>query len=365
MAEGNQDALRFDARRWTRIAIVLYTVLVAFVTLSPGDASEGTRLGLHCVMCGDLWLRDVLLNVLLFVPLGWLGARTGGSLRRVTTAAALLSFSIELAQLLAPSLGRFPILGDLLANTIGALAGAGVPRLWLRYYTRSSKRSRVILAGIWMVALTVGSWWLVQPALPGDADWYAVATADLGHLARFPGTVQAGRINGLEVPFRLSSAAVLSPSADGATLEIEASVRVTSRGDGLAPVVSIFDGRQREVVLLGIEGGSWVLRARTNAGAIGLFSPHLRLQSEPGRLRDSLPWHGRIVARVAPDGWCITLPSGGARCRRRWPHQVGSGVLAGRFPSRWQPEAEVLAMVCWYGVLVAPLLLARWRSRRR
>ena len=72
------------------------------------------------------WASDLLLNVVLFLPFGFIARRTPGGARgnvlRVVLAGALLSAAIETAQLfLAP---RFSSVSDVVANSLGAGGGA-------------------------------------------------------------------------------------------------------------------------------------------------------------------------------------------------------------------------------------------------
>ena len=65
---------------------------------------------------------DFLLNVALFLPCGALLKLLGRRASTATAAAALLSLGIESAQMYLPS--RYPSQLDVLANTLGAFAGA-------------------------------------------------------------------------------------------------------------------------------------------------------------------------------------------------------------------------------------------------
>jgi glycopeptide antibiotics resistance protein len=69
--------------------------------------------------------RDVVANVLLFVPLGVVVARRSAPQRRVVNAAAIgaaLSILAELAQVYSHS--RFPTATDVVANVLGATLAA-------------------------------------------------------------------------------------------------------------------------------------------------------------------------------------------------------------------------------------------------
>jgi glycopeptide antibiotics resistance protein len=75
---------------------------------------------------------DFLANILLFVPFGLFAPFAGRlSVRRrillVALAGCLLSLSVEYYQVFCH--GRLPTMTDVLANTLGAIAGASTPLL--------------------------------------------------------------------------------------------------------------------------------------------------------------------------------------------------------------------------------------------
>jgi len=78
-------------------------------------------------------IRDIALNLLLYVPWGYFGARAmrSGRVWIVVALAAVLSLATEASQLY--SHGRFPSATDLTCNILGACAGA--------MYERSRTRS--------------------------------------------------------------------------------------------------------------------------------------------------------------------------------------------------------------------------------
>ncbi len=111
------------------LAAALLPILLATLWPFPGHEPEGF---ISCIACGEHATSDVLLNIILFVPLGAAVALHVRSLSRCALSAALLSATIELAQLYIP--GRDSSLGDVLSNTLGGTLGALVTRtavLWL------------------------------------------------------------------------------------------------------------------------------------------------------------------------------------------------------------------------------------------
>src|SRR6185436_10442117 len=103
------------------LALLGYFVLVtAVITLSPFDFSARRfRVSLLLVPA------DIVANIALFLPLGFLGrGLTGGSVRggrRVVWIAAACSLSIKIAQLFLRRRYAGPI--DVLSNTAGAWLG--------------------------------------------------------------------------------------------------------------------------------------------------------------------------------------------------------------------------------------------------
>jgi hypothetical protein len=100
---------------------ILALAVIGVLTLKPlgGKLPAGF---LTCVICGTYGTADFILNVALFVPLGF-GLRLCGTPRyRVWVAGLALSTVIETLQNYVIS-GRDSSLGDILANTAGAVVG--------------------------------------------------------------------------------------------------------------------------------------------------------------------------------------------------------------------------------------------------
>lgn len=117
--------------------LLLYAVVVGVITLKPAAPSDA--LPATWIPLLQIWrivtnaetsvyadIGQVVGNIVLFVPLGWLLPMISARLRtpaRAVAMAAACSIVIELTQLFALR-GRSPATDDVLLNTFGALVGA-------------------------------------------------------------------------------------------------------------------------------------------------------------------------------------------------------------------------------------------------
>lgn len=126
-------------RRFATVLLALTAVAILAVTLSGGDVSLGRSVslqpgaGIRAELDNvnhALGVVNVLGNVILFVPLGWLtavlvlynpSARAMRGLGRGVLVGLALSVAIEMSQY---ALGRAADVDDVLLNTAGALVGA-------------------------------------------------------------------------------------------------------------------------------------------------------------------------------------------------------------------------------------------------
>lgn len=152
-------------------ALLAYSVgVVLLITLAPFRFRVPGELR---VLVGGEWF-DVLNNLVLFVPLGFLYPLTRPSGRlppaiRAALFGALLSASIETAQLLAPL--RYASLPDLLANSAGAWLGAWLQRAAsarIRVSGRLVGRLSLELPLIGLLYLLVPLLWLQSAVPPRD-----------------------------------------------------------------------------------------------------------------------------------------------------------------------------------------------------
>src|SRR5579862_3868147 len=99
-------------------------ILIARLTLKPlgGPLPSGFH---WCVFCGSFGAADFLLNIALFVPLGW-GLRMAGVRRwPIYLFGLLLAGTIETLQDFVVS-GRESGLNDLISNPLGAVIGVAL-----------------------------------------------------------------------------------------------------------------------------------------------------------------------------------------------------------------------------------------------
>jgi len=128
-----------------RIIVVCLVGLAAilYLRLIPFDFIRAGHIPFERITWHPLTLRDVPLNILLFIPFGFglaglmvrrgrqsgrQSGRQAGIVGRVVLAGALLSAALEAAQLFMPD--RAPSFADVAANAIGALLGYGLYRAW-------------------------------------------------------------------------------------------------------------------------------------------------------------------------------------------------------------------------------------------
>jgi hypothetical protein len=251
------------AGTWGRVIAAGSVLAIAGLTLSPlpHAAAAAARTPLLCLVCGDHGGMDVILNVILFLPLGFGLRLAGASIRRATLGAALLSFTVELLQYTVV-VGRDASLSDLLTNTLGGLLGAIlVDRVPLLVMPPRRAATRLFAAGIlaWLGLLAL-SGWLLAPDF-GNGNLFSV-TGAYGAPQAFTGRVLEVRRHGRPEPW-------LGVPPDGEALraelregrvEVEARVVTGPEARGRRWIYAVLEGveprwdlsEDRRDVLLGV-----------------------------------------------------------------------------------------------------------------
>jgi hypothetical protein len=253
---------------WTTVGVALAAIFLATLTPAPGEL-VGSRL---CVVCGSMGGVDVILNVLLFVPLGIGMAMAGTSAKRAVVAALGISLLVETAQLFIP--GRDSSLGDLITNTIGGALGYALFRnaaLWLAPSPRRATSLTLSWCAVWLAIQSVSSFALA-PKFP-DSPYFGQIAPRLGNYELFRGRVLEAQIDQTPVAdtrFRPADSVAYRLRAGAA---ISATVVPLDPTIDVAPIIRVADADQDEIALLGQWGTSLAFRVATGADILRLRSP--------------------------------------------------------------------------------------------
>ena len=310
---------------------VLGWVAVLALTLypSPQQADTSANTGVWCLVCGELGMVDVTLNIILFIPLGAGLGLLGVSRLRALFAIALTTLTIEVLQL-SVVVGRDASLSDLVTNIIGGAAGYWLARHWRGVLSPPRKTSLAIAAAgaVGWLLIQGFTGFALQRLLPRSV-YYGQWAPTLGQFEKFTGRVVSVRLDSIPLPgMRLPDSEGIREDllAPRSVLEVRAlSGEPTA---DVAPIFSIYDDRQREIVLVGQDGLDLIYRLRTRTSPLGLRGPALRLREalppEAGvrvelRARYT-PGHYHLEAEIGPEsysrdlalsaswGWTFLLP---------------------------------------------------------
>ena len=341
--------------RLVRLGLFSALLFILGATLMPMDAGGETDF-VACILCGSRGNADALVNVILFAPLGLALALTGRTGSRWIGCAALLSATIEFAQLLIP--GRDPSLGDVCFNTVGAATGQLLALVELRGAASDERAAaRLSVAASAAAVLVYGlTAWLLAPRLPAStyrASWTAnLPQLEWYHARGLHVTLGSITLRAGEIP---QSAEVHRLLLAGTPLHIEAIAGPRVRA--LAPLFVIVDEQDLEVMLIGPDRDDLVLRYRTLAARWRLDQPDLRLRGALASIvrGDTLS----IDARREAGGTCLML-NGSGTCHLGY--NIGHGWALLLFPEHFPPWLQQLLGLAWVGVLVVPVGL--WARKR-
>jgi len=279
-------------------AAALVVIAVATLVPQPSEAPFVAQTPIWCLVCGQFGTLDVLLNVALFAPLGagllWLDLPW----RRVVLIGGALSLAIETTQYFAIA-GRDASLGDLLTNSAGTGLGALLAARWRLALFPSPRQAAALSAAAataWLAQVGV-SGAAMLPALPQSVYWGQRAP-DLPQFERFRGELLDASVGDAPFPnLRMrNSAEIRERLLHAEALSVVAAPAEPTRA--LAPIVSIFDGDQREIVLVGQWREDLVFRIRSRAFDLRLRPPAVRLSAVfRGSGRDTLRLSGALEGR--------------------------------------------------------------------
>jgi hypothetical protein len=297
----DRHAASSPSRRATIAALVILgatLISIGVITMTP--AAESIRLPFWCFRCGSRPGIDVLLNILMFVPIGVGLGLLRVRARWVVVCVLSATLAVEALQFaLIP--GRFASARDIFANTIGGLTGWQVALAWRSLVAPSPSRAftlSVAAASVW-VAIQLFTAWAMAIVAPPPPWWAQIRLRDLGFPAVFGGNVV--RLSLGTIPIRYSdqleeSAAVRSQLLDGAAMN--AVVTGVEPSAGPAPIFLLAtDDTLSEIAALVQTGEDVFFRVRTRAAMVGLRNPSLRLGGAfpRGSARDTVTLSARYA----------------------------------------------------------------------
>jgi hypothetical protein len=261
-----------------RLLAMVSVAAIMFATLLPSSQRlTSTR---WCIVCGSLGGVDVVLNVLLFVPLGVGLAMAGMRPLRAIASMILLTFTIETLQF-ALIHGRDASIGDLLTNSAGGAIGFAVGSSIDKWMSPSPGIARWLIAAwlcVWVSMQAVSGYSLV-PA-PSGPVYYGQIRPSLEGRQPYAGEVLRATIGGVPVPNtsyeRAGLPAPAFSSAEGPIVRIDLVSRGPTRR--LVPIVRIVAGTFDEVLLVGQHGTSLVFGVRSGAAKLHLRPVYFALR---------------------------------------------------------------------------------------
>jgi VanZ like family len=289
------------AGRWGVLLLIVWLAVLGTITLLPSTQRDLPPE--VCLICGERGAADALLNLLFFVPFGFLLTRRSG-LRAGLIWPVVVSFVVELLQHAIP--GRNPSLGDIFFNGLGGAIGATIG--WFGPWLDARHRRLTAVAFGAALAASVGGLaltaWLSAPA-PPDAPYYGQWTADLGHYDHYQGRVLRAVIGDDPLPQGLLPEWPRMRARVRAHEAVTVDALAGPAPADVAPVLSVYDAEQREVFLVGLDGDDVVVHYRTRAADWRLDYMEQRARDLAAGVRpgDTL----RFAVDPGPNGMDITL----------------------------------------------------------
>lgn len=264
------------SRSALRMFPYLWIASILAVCLGPVGGRTAS-LGI-CIICGTQGSADMVLNLALYVPLGFALRLRGWSFLGALALCAGLSVGVEIAQIWIP--GRFATLGDLMANTSGGAVGGllgRAPKSLLLPDVHEARRLGIVWASIvtsWMVGATI----LLQPSVP-DGPLYGNWTPNLGSEGWYDGSVLSADIGGLGLPSRLLEDPEEVRNRLRRGVPVSLTFAAGESSDRPLPLFRLMARYGREVVRVDTHGADMVLRPRLLATEFRFANPSLRFHS--------------------------------------------------------------------------------------
>lgn len=268
------------ARKTVAVALLFVSVIaIAALTLTP--TADSGRISFWCLKCGDRPAVDLLLNILLFVPLGAGLGLYGVRFRRAAVFALACTCLIEALQFFLVS-GRYASFRDILTNFAGALIGYALGRDW-RVLIAPNQRAAHVLATagaiLWLAtqALTAWAMGISPPPEPWWAQWQPNHEE---YPASFTDKILGLSVGSIQIPYNDQI-----PSDDVAAIReqilagtpFRAVVADVAPTRGKAPIAIISGGPVHDVVWWEQDERDAVFSVTVRGTLLGLRTPSVRI----------------------------------------------------------------------------------------
>ncbi len=328
---------------WMLVTVSLATI--AALTLYP--ESETVTSDWRCIVCGTRGAADVVLNMLLFTPLGAGLALAGVHHRKALAIAVFVSGAVELAQVVIP--GRDASMGDLLANSVGSGLGFALVRA-ARYWlvpTEDLARWLALGAAFAAAASVVLTGFMLQPQFT-DSTYFGQWTPELRHLERYRGTILQATVGTLPVHSgRLDNTAAIADSLRrGSPVRVRAVAGPpTARASAL---FSIADAEENTILLFGPRGRDLDYTFRMRAESFRLDRPKLTV---PGAMNVQVG--DTIAVAVWREGpaYCLAV-NDDRNCGLGFT--AGAGWTLLQYVESFAPWSRLGLNVVWISLLLVP-----------
>jgi hypothetical protein len=318
-------------RRTVAIALLVATLIaIAVLTLTP--TADSGRMSFWCLKCGERPAVDVLLNILLFVPVGVGLGLYGVRFRLAAFFALACTCLVEALQFFVVP-GRYASFRDILTNCAGALIGYALGRHWrvLIAPNHGAARTLATMAAILWLATQTFTAWAMGISPPPEPWWAQLQPDHEEYPAIFTDKIVGLSVGSVQIDY---SDQIPGDEADGIREQIlagapfRAVVADVATNRAFAPIAIISAGPVHDVVWWAQDGHDGVFSVTVRGTLIGLRTPSVRIGDAFPKVRgDTVAltgsyrhgWYELQVAnpsgvhrrdlRASPSwGWAFLLP---------------------------------------------------------
>jgi VanZ family protein len=266
-------------RRLAILWLLVSAIAIVVLTLTPEPGTN--TISFWCLKCGTRRAVDVLLNILLFTPLGIGLGLYHLRLRNAALIALASTCFIETAQFLTP--GRDPSLRDILMNFVGGVAGYYIGRYWhtaLRP-SRAAARALAAAATITWFATQLFSAWAMQLAPPRTPWWAQRLPERDDYPAYFKDTLVAMSFGSLRIKYNdeledSTAEALRAQMPEGTPFRVSITDVDTTRP--LRAIAIISAGPVHDVVWWATDKRDAVFGTTVRGTLLGLRTPSVRIK---------------------------------------------------------------------------------------